>query len=121
EGKIACLRGGEIPIHEPGLDALVARNVKDGRLRFSSDVAGAVSEADVVFIAVGTPAAADGAADMSAVHAVANTIGCALRGYTVVVTKSTVPVGTAERVQQIIAGCTDEPFAVVANPEFLKE
>jgi UDPglucose 6-dehydrogenase len=121
EGKIARLRGGDVPIHEPGLDELVARNVQHGRLCFSSDVAGAVAEADVVFIAVGTPAAADGSADMSAVWAVAQTIGQSLRGFTVVVTKSTVPVGTAERIEQIIAGCTSEPFAVAANPEFLKE
>jgi UDPglucose 6-dehydrogenase len=121
EGKIARLRGGDVPIHEPGLDALVARNVEHGRLCFSSDVAGAVAEADVVVIAVGTPPAADGSADMSAVYAVAQTIGRSLRRYTVVVTKSTVPVGTAERIEEIIGGCTSQPFAVAANPEFLKE
>lgn len=121
EGKIACLQAGELPIYEPGLDELVARNMQNGRLGFSADVPAAVSGAEVVFIAVGTPPNGDGAADMSAVFAAAQTIARAIRGYTLVVTKSTVPVGTADRLTEIIAAHTREPFAVVANPEFLKE
>jgi UDPglucose 6-dehydrogenase len=119
--KIARLRGGEVPIHEPGLDDLVARNVREGRLCFTSDVPAAVGEAEVVFVAVGTPAAADGAPDMSAVYAVAETIGRSMRAGTLVVTKSTVPVGTADRIARIIGSVTKLPFTVVANPEFLKE
>lgn len=121
EAKIARLQGGETPIYEPGLDALIAGNVKNGRLRFSSDVPGAVAGAEVVFIAVGTPSGADGGADLSAVFAVAETIARSIRGYTLVVTKSTVPVGTAAKLEEIIAARTLEPFAVVSNPEFLKE
>jgi len=121
ERKIARLRAGETPIYEPGLDALIAANVKNGRLRFSSDVPGAVAEAEVVFIAVGTPPGPDGRADLSAVFAVGETIARSIRGYTLVVTKSTVPVGTAAQLQEIIAAHTRQPFAVVANPEFLKE
>src|SRR5688572_27771926 len=91
--KIDRLARGEIPIYEPGLEALVARNVKNGRLRFTSDVAGAIPDADLVVIAVGTPQGDGGAADLSAVREVADLIGRALNGFTVIVTKSTVPVG----------------------------
>src|SRR5437667_12171410 len=97
ERKIARLKAGELPLYEPGLEPLVAGNVENGRLTFSSDVAAAVAGAEVVFIAVGTPPCADGSADLSAVFAVAETIGRSIHRYTLVVTKSTVPVGTAER------------------------
>ena len=121
EVKIQRLRAGEIPIFEPGLDVLVQRNVRDGRLEFSTEVADSIAWAQVVFIAVGTPSAADGSADLSAVDAVATTIGEHIKGFTVVVIKSTVPIGTNERVTAIIDERTKERFAVVSNPEFLKE
>lgn len=120
-GKIARLQRGEIPIYEPGLDTLIAANAKAGRLRFSTDVAGAIRGAEVVFIAVGTPPAADGSADLSAVFAVAETIGKNIEGFKVVATKSTVPVGTADRIHAIIGALTHHPFGVASNPEFLKE
>jgi UDPglucose 6-dehydrogenase len=119
--KIASLQAGEIPIYEPGLEELVAHNAREGRIKFSSDVSAAVAGAEVVFIAVGTPQGPDGAADLSAVFAVADTIGKAMIGPLVVVTKSTVPVGTAERIRAIITERTKHTFAVVSNPEFLKE
>jgi UDPglucose 6-dehydrogenase len=119
--KIARLEAGEIPIYEPGLEDLVARNVKHGRLRFTADVAAAVAGAEIVFIAVGTPQGADGTSDMRAVWAVAETVGRAMTGPLVVVTKSTVPVGTADRVRETVAAHAQHPFAVVSNPEFLKE
>ena len=119
--KIACLDRGEVPIYEPGLDALIASNVKAGRLRFSTDVVKAIREAEVVFIAVGTPSAEDGSADLSHVFAVAETIGKNLEGFKVIVTKSTVPVGTADKIKAIIARHTKHDFAVASNPEFLKE
>lgn len=121
EGKISRLENGEVPIYEPGLDALIAKNVKAGRLRFSTDVAAAIRGAEVVFIAVGTPSTADGSADLSAVFAVARTIGENLNGFKVVATKSTVPVGTADKIEEIIKGITTASFAVASNPEFLKE
>ena len=121
EEKIACLDRGEVPIYEPGLDALIASNVKAGRLRFSTDVVKAIREAEVVFIAVGTPSAADGSADLSHVFKVAETIGKNLEGFKVIVTKSTVPVGTADKIKAIIASHTKHDFAVASNPEFLKE
>jgi UDPglucose 6-dehydrogenase len=119
--KIAMLNEGRVPIYEPGLDDLIAQNRRAGRLTFSTDVAGAVRRADVVFIAVGTPQSKDGSADLSAVCAVAETIGKNMTGYKVVATKSTVPVGTADKVASIIAQHTKEPFSVASNPEFLKE
>jgi UDPglucose 6-dehydrogenase len=121
EKKIARLKAGEVPIFEPGLDALIARNVKAGRLTFSTDVAGAIAGADVAFIAVGTPEGEDGSADLRYVEQVAVTIGKSMTGYLVVVDKSTVPVGTADRVRELIGQHTKHPFAVVSNPEFLKE
>lgn len=121
EGKIAALNAGEVPIYEPGLEDLFERNRKAGRLSFSTEVGTAVAEADVVVIAVGTPEREDGSADLSAVLAVAKSIGENMSGYTVVACKSTVPVGTNEKVRAAIAACTDEPFAVVSNPEFLRE
>ncbi|APR79549.1 UDP-glucose dehydrogenase [Minicystis rosea] len=120
-GKIARLLRGEVPIYEPGLDTLIANNVKAGRLKFSTDVAAAIRGAEVVFIAVGTPPAADGSADLSAVFSVARTIGENMNGFKVVATKSTVPVGTADRIKEILSGSTTHPFGVASNPEFLKE
>ena len=119
--KVARLRRGEIPIFEPGLDTIVARNVEEKRLFFSTEVGEAVRDASVVVIAVGTPADEDGSADLSYVLAAARAIGQSLNGFTVVVTKSTVPIGTAEKVEAAIAQATTQPFAVVSNPEFLKE
>ncbi|HVY45328.1 MAG TPA: UDP-glucose/GDP-mannose dehydrogenase family protein [Minicystis sp.] len=119
--KIARLERGEIPIYEPGLDVLISKNVKEARIRFSTDIPAAVRSADVVFVAVGTPPAADGSADLSAVRAVAETIGKNLDRFKVVATKSTVPVGTADEIKAIIGSLTTHPFAVASNPEFLKE
>jgi UDPglucose 6-dehydrogenase len=122
EAKIGRLRRGEIPIYEPGLEVLVQRNEAEERLRFATDVAGAVRDVDAVFIAVGTPPLPDGSADLSHVWAVAKTIGENALGFTVVVTKSTVPVGTADEVGRIIRQCApNKDFAIVSNPEFLKE
>jgi UDPglucose 6-dehydrogenase len=120
-GRIERLRRGEIPIHEPGLPELVRRNGTIGRLRFTTSTAEAVAGAQIVFIAVGTPSRADGAADLSYVLAAAREIGQAIDGFTVVVNKSTVPVGTADRVREVIAQETKKAFAVASNPEFLKE
>src|SRR6188768_1671409 len=121
--KIAALRRGEIPIFEPGLDALVAANVKAGRLSFATDLKGPVAAADAVFIAVGTPSRrGDGHADLSYVYAAAKEIAAALDGFTVVVTKSTVPVGTGDEVERLIREARpDADCAVVSNPEFLRE
>src|ERR1700733_11573604 len=121
--KIASLRRGEIPIFEPGLDALVASNVKAGRLDFATDLAAPVAAADAVFIAVGTPSRrGDGHADLSYVHAAAREIATALDGFTVVVTKSTVPVGTGDEVERMIHEANPKADVVVAsNPEFLRE
>ncbi|RIK98416.1 MAG: UDP-glucose 6-dehydrogenase [Proteobacteria bacterium] len=121
--KIAALKRGEIPIYEPGLDALVATNTAAGRLDFSTDLAAAVTEAEAVFIAVGTPSRrGDGHADLSYVHAAAREIAAALRGFTVVITKSTVPVGTGDEVERLIRAANPEAdVAVASNPEFLRE
>ena len=121
--KIARLNRGEIPIYEPGLDQLVARNRDEGRLSFSTDLAAAVAAADAVFIAVGTPSRrGDGHADLGFVHQAAREIAAALDGYTVVVTKSTVPVGTGAEVARIIREARpDADFDVASNPEFLRE
>jgi UDPglucose 6-dehydrogenase len=119
--KIARLERGELPIYEPGLDRLVAHNLAEGRLSFTTEVARAVRGAEVVLIAVGTPQGHDGAADLSQVLAAADDIGRAIAGFTVVVTKSTVPVGTAAQIEARLRKATDQPFAVVSNPEFLKE
>ncbi|MFV0622726.1 UDP-glucose dehydrogenase family protein [Sphingomonas sp. ac-8] len=123
ESKIAKLRAGGIPIYEPGLDELVARNVAAGRLSFTTELSSPVAEADVVFIGVGTPSRrGDGHADLSYVYAAAREIGAAIKGFTVVVTKSTVPVGTGDEVERIIAEVNpDAEFAVASNPEFLRE
>jgi UDPglucose 6-dehydrogenase len=119
--KIDDLRAGRLPIYEPGLEPLMVRNQATGRLSFSTDVGAAVEPADVVFIAVGTPPDEDGSADLQHVLAVARTIGDHMTGPKVVITKSTVPVGTARMVREAIAERTRVPFHVCANPEFLKE
>ncbi|NBT28432.1 MAG: UDP-glucose/GDP-mannose dehydrogenase family protein [Gammaproteobacteria bacterium] len=126
EKKIAGLRDGEIPIFEPGLEELVQRNTSAGRLRFSTDLAEGVTHGEVVFIAVGTPPDEDGAADLQHVLAVAHGIGTVLEDYRVVVNKSTVPVGTADKVKNAIQKALtsrnqEVDFSVVSNPEFLKE
>ncbi|WP_118137388.1 UDP-glucose/GDP-mannose dehydrogenase family protein [Oceanicella sp. SM1341] len=121
--KIAQLTRGEVPIFEPGLEALLAKNVAAGRLSFTGDLASAVAAADAVFIAVGTPTRrGDGHADLTYVYAAAREVAAALKGYTVVVTKSTVPVGTNREVARIIAEANPEAeFDVASNPEFLRE
>ena len=122
-GKITALNRGEIPIFEPDLDRLVAASVSAGRLDFTTDLAGPVGEADAVFIAVGTPSRrGDGHADLTYVHAAAREIARALQGFTVVVTKSTVPVGTGDEVERIIRETNPQAdIAVASNPEFLRE
>ncbi|HOX70313.1 MAG TPA: nucleotide sugar dehydrogenase, partial [Dokdonella sp.] len=124
--KVARLERGEIPIFEPGLEPLVIENHQNGRLRFTTDAAAAIAHGEVIFIAVGTPPEEDGSADLSHVLDVARTIGSSLSGHAVIVNKSTVPVGTADRVRQTIAQelaarGSDATFDVVSNPEFLKE
>ncbi len=121
--KIAMLERGEVPIYEPGLDDLMARNVAAGRLSFSLDLATSVADADAVFIAVGTPTRrGDGHADLTYVFAAAEEIGQAISGYTVVVTKSTVPVGTNRKIKEIISRINPPvDFDVASNPEFLRE
>ncbi len=121
--KIAELRAGRMPIYEPGLEEMVARNVADGRLSFATDLGDAVRRAVIVFITVGTPPGSDGQTDLTAVGEVARGIGRAMEHYTVVVNKSTVPVGTGDFVRDVIARHqkTPVPFDVVSNPEFLRE
>ena len=121
--KVEMLDAGGIPIYEPGLDLLVERNVREGRLSFTQDLTDAVRGADAVFIAVGTPSRrGDGYADLSYVYAAAKEVAEVMEGYTVVVTKSTVPVGTGDEVERIIRETRpDADFAVVSNPEFLRE
>ncbi|CCD28747.1 UDP-glucose 6-dehydrogenase (UDP-Glc dehydrogenase) (UDP-GlcDH) (UDPGDH) [Candidatus Glomeribacter gigasporarum BEG34] len=124
--KIELLNNGGLPVYEPGLKALIARNLQAGRIRFSTDLAASVAHGAVQFIAVGTPPDEDGSADLNHVLAAARAIGRYMSRYTLVVNKSTAPVGTAQRVRQSIAAelaarGNDAPFAVVSNPEFLKE
>ena len=126
EKKIERLNNGDIPIYEPGLDELVVKNVKAGRLKFSSDLASVLNDQEIVFSAVGTPPDEDGSADLKYVLQVAKTIGENLNRYLVVVTKSTVPVGTARKVRETIQAELDKrgvdiQFDVASNPEFLKE
>ncbi len=121
EAKIAGLSANRLPIYEPGLEPLVARNRRDGRLQFTTDVADAIERSDIVFIAVGTPPDEDGSADLRHVLAVARTIGQHMNCPKTVITKSTVPVGTADKVRAEIATHTRQPFHVCSNPEFLKE
>ncbi|HEY8267585.1 MAG TPA: nucleotide sugar dehydrogenase, partial [Xanthobacteraceae bacterium] len=121
--KVAALSRVEIPIFEPGLAELVATNVREGRLEFTTDPGGPVRDADIVFLAVGTPSRrGDGHADLSYLYAAAGEIAPALSGFTVVATKSTVPVGTGDEIERIIRkDRPDADFAVVSNPEFLRE
>ncbi|MCB1876340.1 MAG: UDP-glucose/GDP-mannose dehydrogenase family protein, partial [Chromatiales bacterium] len=126
ERKIDMLNRGEVPIYEPGLDALVAKNYEAGRLRFTTDVAEAVNHGLFQFIAVGTPPDEDGSADLQYVLAVARSIGDNMKDYKIVVDKSTVPVGTADKVKATLADALaarvlEFEFDVVSNPEFLKE
>src|SRR6185436_13503149 len=121
--KITALRRGKIPIFEPDLERLVQNNVKNGRLDFDTDLAGPVREADAVFIAVGTPSRrGDGHADLSYVYAASREIAAAVDGFTVVITKSTVPVGTGDEVERLIRETNPSAdVAVASNPEFLRE
>jgi UDPglucose 6-dehydrogenase len=121
ESKVATLKSGKMPIYEPGLEEMVVRNQQEDRLSFTTDLASSVKTSAIVFIAVGTPQGEDGAADLQHVLAVAKAIGRAMDKYTVVVDKSTVPVGTAKLVRDTIAAETKQSFSVVSNPEFLKQ
>jgi UDPglucose 6-dehydrogenase len=121
--KVEALTEGKVPIYEPGLETLVQKNMDEGRLRFSTDLGPAIEEAQAVFIAVGTPPKSDGSADLTFIREVAASIGKHLNGYKIVVTKSTVPIGTGKMIESIVkegAG-GHHPFAVVSNPEFLRE
>ena len=121
EAKIRTLEGGKMPIYEPGLEEMVRRNHSEERLSFSIDLPSAVRASEIIFIAVGTPQGEDGSADLQHVLAVARDVGRAMNKYTVVVDKSTVPVGTSKKVREAIAPETTQPFSVVSNPEFLKQ
>ncbi|MDE2796130.1 MAG: UDP-glucose/GDP-mannose dehydrogenase family protein [Gemmatimonadota bacterium] len=121
EERVELLKRGEVPFFEPGLAALVSRNLDEGRLSFTTDVSGAVRASRIIFIAVGTPPGDDGSADLQYVLAAARDIGRAMDGGRIVITKSTVPVGTARRVRAVIEAETEHPVHVCANPEFLKE
>ena len=121
ESKIRALRRGRVPIYEPGLDELVRRNLTKQRLVFSTALRRVARVADIVFIAVGTPPGEDGSADVQYVLAAARDVGRAMKGYTVIAIKSTVPVGTAQQVRDVIGRETTESFSVVSNPEFLKQ
>ena len=121
EAKVRTLRKGRVPIYEPGLTELVQRNKAEGRLTFTTQLPRAVKASQIIFIAVGTPQGEDGSADLQHVLEVAREVGRAMDGYKVIVNKSTVPVGTAEKVRAIIRRETTHPFSVVSNPEFLKQ
>jgi UDPglucose 6-dehydrogenase len=121
ESKVATLKAGKMPIYEPGLEELVRRNDHEERLSFTTDLPSAVRASEIVFIAVGTPQGEDGSADLQHVLTVARDVGRAMTRYTVVVDKSTVPVGTAKKVREAVATETTQPFSIVSNPEFLKQ
>jgi UDPglucose 6-dehydrogenase len=119
--KIATLKKGESPIYEPGLTELLKKNQEEGRLHFTTDLRDAVLKSQVIFLAVGTPSSVDGSADLSVVMKVAGDIASHMNGFKILVNKSTVPVGTAKKVSEIVRGKSSQPFCVVSNPEFLKE
>src|SRR6478735_4932499 len=119
--KIEGLKKGVMPIYEPGLDKLVMHNVAEGRLTFTTDVAGGVAGAEVILLAVGTPPGPDGSADLSYIFKAAEQVAAALTGWAVIVTKSTVPVGTGDKIEAIVKQRSKHEFAVASNPEFLKE
>ncbi len=121
ENKIAMLNEGKVPIYEPGLEEMVRRNAQEQRLSFTADLAGAVNSSGVIFIAVGTPQGATGQANIEHVRATAKGIAKAMSSFKIIVTKSTVPVGTADRIKEWLSEETSQPFAVISNPEFLKE
>jgi UDPglucose 6-dehydrogenase len=121
EAKIRTLRRGKMPFYEPGLEELVKRNRQEGRLTFTSTLAKAVKDSTIIFIAVGTPPGEDGSADVQQVLGVARDVAREMNGYKVIVDKSTVPVGTAARVREVVRRETTHPFSVVSNPEFLKQ
>lgn len=121
EAKVRRMQDGEVPIYEPGLEDLFMRNIQEKRLSFTTDLATAVAEAEVIFLALPTPPGEDGSADLSYVLGVANDLGPLLKQYTVIVDKSTVPVGTAEKVRECLAKGAAAEFDVVSNPEFLRE
>ncbi|MDZ4695967.1 MAG: UDP-glucose/GDP-mannose dehydrogenase family protein [Deltaproteobacteria bacterium] len=121
ERKIARLLAGEIPIYEPGLESLVARNIQEKRLAFSTNVPAGVAGAEVIILAVGTPPAADGSANLSYIFQAAETVAQSLTGWAVIATKSTVPVGTGDAIEAIFKKSAKHPFAIASNPEFLKE
>ena len=119
--KVRSLKRGKIPIYEPGLEELVERNQRERRLMFSTSLSRSVRASEVIFIAVGTPADQDGSADLTHVLNVSREIAKAMNGYKVIVSKSTVPVGTAERLREVVRRETTHPFSIVSNPEFLKQ
>lgn len=121
DAKVRMLRRGKSPIYEPGIEDLLRRNKAEGRLVFTTDLAKAVRQSTIIFIAVGTPQGEDGSADLQHVMGVARDVARAMNGYKVIVDKSTVPVGTAEKVRDIVRRETTHPFSVVSNPEFLKQ
>lgn len=122
QNKIERLKAGEIPIYEPGLESLVKQNVAKGRLCFSHDVPESIQNADIIFVAVGTPQGSNGEANLSAIESVAKTIGKNLNGYKIICTKSTVPIGTGKRIEEIIRSVNPNgDFDYVSNPEFLRE
>jgi UDPglucose 6-dehydrogenase len=121
EAKITALTNAKVPIYEPGLEELIRRNVDEHRLSFTTNLREAVGKSLICFLAVGTPPGEDGSADLSAVRAVASEIASAMDGYRVIVTKSTVPVGTADELLKTVGAVTKHPFDIISNPEFLKE
>ena len=121
ENKIAMLKAGKVPIYEPGLEEMVRRNAEDQRLSFTTDLASSVKNSQIIFIAVGTPQTPTGEANLEYVKATAKGIARAMDSFKIIVTKSTVPVGTADRIKQWISEETKQPFAVASNPEFMKE
>ena len=121
KAKVVKMQNGEVPIYEPHLETYFERNIKAGRLHFSTNIEEGVDHGEVIFLALPTPEDEDGSADLSYVLGVANQIGDLMKDYKIVVSKSTVPVGTGERVKATLKAKTDLPFDVVSNPEFLRE